>query len=341
MGFLVFAFRTYRKDTIDDDEVRHSIGTLVSCKNPCLLDNFKYTPFYGLVCFIWSILLYRFWERREYELAYEWGTLEMTSDVMAAVMEADYNLDGGLYSHRRPEFVGFLRISPVTGEEELYFPSRRRKLQYAVSALVTCLMLTVAFWVMILSLNLQGYIRPRNQYHPFHFNDVAKLSMEGEIFDNKSAWMSFVPVVLHSVCILLLNSLYRRVSSKLTDWENHETQTAHDNSLILKRFLFEAFDCYIVLFYLAFYERDVERLRSELVAVFNIDTFRRLALEVAIPYMIHAIDPERKVKEDVHDLHLDDYEQFDDYMVRSLSFSIDYQPVDVWPEFPNINHHFP
>ena len=36
-------------------------------------------------------------------------------------------------------------------------------------------------------------------------------------------------------------------------------QEAHDNSLIVKRFLFEAFDCYIALFYIAFELRDVRR----------------------------------------------------------------------------------
>lgn len=228
-------------------------------------------------------------------------------------MQKDYSLDGGLYSHRRPSFVGRARISPVTGELELYYPSSRRKVQYLVSAFVTGIMLTVAFWVMILSLNLQGYIRPQNK--SLYFIDFAKLSIEGALFDAKSAYMSFGPAILHAVCILSLNAIYRRVSAKLTDWENHETQTSHDNSLILKRFLFEAFDCYIVLFYLAFYERDVERLRMELVTAFNIDSFRRIAVEVVVPYGMHALsDIKLDGRERLPDLNLDEYEQFDDYM---------------------------
>ena len=108
----------------------------------------------------------------------------------------------------------------------------------------------------------------------------------------------------------------------LTDWENHETQTVHDNSFILKRFLFAAFDCYIVLFYLAFYERDVERLRLELVAVFHIDSFRRLAVEVIVPYLLHSMDPDDddNDKDHPHDLHLDEYDQFDDYMEIMIQF---------------------
>jgi anoctamin-10 len=119
------------------------------------------------------------------------------------------------------------------------------------------------------------------------------------------------------VCILILNTGYREVARKLTDWENHETQDSYDNSLILKRFLFEAFDCYVVLFYLAFYERDVERLRMELIAVFNVDSFRRLFMEVILPMVLHS-----RVSDDDHpqDLHLDEYEPFDDYMEILIQF---------------------
>lgn len=279
----------------------------------------QYTPFYGLICFVWAVLLYRFWERKEFELAYQFGTLELSSnDALSKVVKQDYNVEGGLYSHRRPEFVGVTRTSPVTGEPELYYPPYRRKLQYLASAMVTSFMLGVAFFVMILSLNLQGYIRPKNHYHPFYFGHFAKLSEAGAWLDSNSNWMCYIPVILHALCILTLNALYRRVARKLTDWENHETSRAHDNSLILKRFLFEAFDCYIVLFYLAFYERDVERLRDELVAVFNIDSFRRLAMEVIVPYVLHYRD--KNDKDHPHDLHLDEYEQFDDYMEIMIQF---------------------
>ena len=84
----------------------------------------------------------------------------------------------------------------------------------------------------------------------------AVLSEEGAWFDATSSRKCFIPVVLHAGSILTLNTIYRGVARTLTGWENHETQTAYENSLVLKRFLFEAFDCCIVLFYLAFYERD-------------------------------------------------------------------------------------
>jgi uncharacterized protein (DUF2062 family) len=198
-------------------------------------------------------------------------------------------------------------------------------------------MLGIAFSVMILSLNLQGYINPKHNTdrwnaqnrHPFHFPTLTLLAEEGHFFDSQSLWRSLLPVILHVACISTLNSIYRGIAEWLTTWENHETEVDHSNSLVLKRFLFEAFDCYVALFYLAFYERDVDRLRFELVSVFQIDTLRRVLLECGVPMLVqsyklgHFVLPTPRqsmnhqpatLAEIVEDLDKDDYDQFDDYM---------------------------
>ena len=291
-GVVVFVCRTIRHDTIDTDE---------------------YTPFYGLFCFLWSILFVRMWQRHEKCLAYDFGTLVL-SDPFGSD-ETSFAVDVGAVQ-RRPDFTGTIRTSPVTGQPEIYYPSYRRKLKYLFSATVTGIMLSVAFFVMILSLNLQGYITPKyERFHPFYYPRLSSLAEEGAIFDAKSNWKCFIPVVIHVLCIATLNTIYKTVARLLTDWENHVTQQAYENSLVLKRFLFEAFDCYICLFYLAFYERDVERLRMELVAVFNIDAIRRFALEVVLPMVLHwraGIDTTSPGHP--KDLGLDVYESFDHYM---------------------------
>lgn len=307
LAALVYGFRLYRGDTIDTDE---------------------YVPFFGLVTFLWAVLFLRFWEREENRLAYKWGTYSLSNYEMRRFFAT------------RPEFRGFLRRSPITGEFETYYPPLRRRLTYVFSALVTVGMLFVAFLVMILSLNLQGYINPihnperwNDGNHPFHFARWADLAEEGNLFDSKSSWRSLIPVVIHVLCINILNSTYRTISSWLTDLENHETEVSHHDSFVLKRFLFEAFDCYVALFYLAFYERNVDRLRMELVSVFQIDTIRRVLLECIVPTLMqsyrqgHFVLPEfwhsfthrAATYEDVlEDLGKDDYEQFDDYMEMTI-----------------------
>jgi hypothetical protein len=301
-GVITLAQRWYRGDTVDEDE---------------------YTPFYGLICFLWAILGCRFWQRQEHKLAYSWGTYA----------QSEYERKG---CSVRPQFHGRLRKSPITGAMETYYPPSRRRVKYVISALIMVMLLGVAFCVMILSLNLQGYINPKRDperwnnttVHPFHYPVFSALAEENQIFDAASTFGSWIPVVLHVACIFSMNWTFRKVAQRLTDWENHETQFGHKNSLLLKRFLFEAFDCYVALFYLAFYERNVDRLRLELIAVFNIDTFRRLLLECIVPMFFQKLFPHyqnsaKNGKDDpqrssyaplLADANLDDYEQFDDYM---------------------------
>lgn len=72
----------------------------------------------------------------------------------------------------------------------------------------------------------------------------------------------------------------------------------------------------MALFYLAFYERDIDRLRMELISVFQIDTFRRLMLECILPMVLQRSSRKGSpVKANVaDDADKDVYEQFDDYM---------------------------
>lgn len=306
LGLTIFTMRLYRGDTVDTCDL---------------------TPFHGLGTFLWGVLFLRYWEREEARLSYAWGTY---GDSLA---KKKYGA--------RPEFEGELKPSPVTGALEKYYSPTKRRLKYVVSALLSSILLAGAGFVMILSLNLQGYVRPRDDRgrwgqdhdHPFYYPMLATFADEGNIFDAASHWKWFLPVVIHVLVVMAMNELYRRVAEKLTDWENHESKIGHENSLIIKRFLFEAFDAYVILLYLAFFEKDITKLRGELVSVFNVDTFRRLLVECALPLVMqrlgkdtdyHAKMSKKTDGSDASDAGKstrltvescrDEYEQFDDYL---------------------------
>ena len=125
------------------------------------------------------------------------------------------------------------------------------------------------------SLNLQGYIDGKvwsEQY--FFFPALAEYAEPGAVFDPDSN-LSMVPILLHVLVIMLLNMLYREVAEWLTGLENHRLEEEHENSVIIKRFCFEAFECYIALVSLAFVQFDITRLRTELVGIFTADCLRR------------------------------------------------------------------
>lgn len=194
-----------------------------------------------------------------------------------------YTLDDGHRQNevKRPEFRGKMRRSPITGQMEHYYPASQRWLKYAVSAAVTLCLLAGTGFIMVVSMNLQGYIssadaelwgdHPLRNYeeHPLYFPFFARLAEEGGIFDASHPVKSFVPIILRALVVMTINQRYSRFAETLAAWENHETVNGHRGSVILKRVLFEAFDAYIILFYLMVCERDVSMLRLELVGCFN------------------------------------------------------------------------
>ena len=53
-------------------------------------------------------------------------------------------------------------------------------------------------------------------------------------------------------CIQIASRTYKPMAVKLTDWENHRTQTEYDDSLVVKNFMFEFINNYFTLFFIAF-----------------------------------------------------------------------------------------
>jgi len=64
-----------------------------------------------------------------------------------------------------------------------------------------------------------------------------------------------VAAIINAVQIQILNAIYGYVSNFLTEYENHKTDTEHENALIAKTFLFRFVNCYNALFYVAFFKR--------------------------------------------------------------------------------------
>jgi len=62
----------------------------------------------------------------------------------------------------------------------------------------------------------------------------------------------FYGLFLSVFLIWILGVVYSKLSSLLTEWENHRTQTEFDNSQITKTFLFEAVNNFFILFFIAF-----------------------------------------------------------------------------------------
>eukprot|EP00004_Rigifila_ramosa_P016078 TRINITY_DN3783_c0_g1_i1.p1 TRINITY_DN3783_c0_g1~~TRINITY_DN3783_c0_g1_i1.p1 ORF type:complete len:673 (-),score=170.04 TRINITY_DN3783_c0_g1_i1:58-2076(-) len=302
IGFLLWLFRpSGRRGTVEHN---------------------RYLPFFSLFIALWAVLFQKFWLRRANSLAFKWQTHQLQEDV------GEVNL--------RAEFFGDrMRKNPVTGKTEPYYPTWKRNLRIAFSALVTLLSLTPPVFFMFLSLNLQGYIRDSES--PVHVAFLSKYSDPGAIFDPEGNFF-FVPTIIHAIIIFVMNQTYRHVATWLTHNENHRTEESFENHLIIKRVFFEFFDTFLPLFYIAFYRLDIIGLYWELVSLYSADWIRRVSTEVLIPFFLEKgrniarkreytrLKSDAKEKPDEATFALlieserDEYEQFDDYLEMTIQY---------------------
>lgn len=163
---------------------------------------------------------------------------------------------------------------------------------------------------------------------PVYVPSVAKHAQPGALFDPNGN-LALAPVAAHAVTIMILNKAFYEVAHALARLENHRHQSSYDTSVLIKRFVFEALDCYLALFYIAFELKDVPKLRMELVALLTVDTVRRVLLETALPLALNfgavrasggaaaAKEPGRAVSAE---LELEEYSTHDDYLEMVIQF---------------------
>ena len=103
----------------------------------------------------------------------------------------------------RPGYWGEKRISPITGEPGYYYAPWKRKVKtYAVSYPIVLLCLKLATVVMLLYFQFLNYIEAKYG------------KAEGIV----AMVMMLLPSVLYAVAIAVLNNLYHRVATFLTEW---------------------------------------------------------------------------------------------------------------------------
>ena len=138
-------------------------------------------PIFSIFIIIWSILFVQYFKQTCSSFACAWGILRrgMKEDISSKV---------------RSDFTGDVVTSRITGRKELVFEWYKRIPYYILSMIVTGFMLVVAFVVMVISLNLQGYIDDSAMGAKFlHFPRISYYSEPGAIFDNQGGeWRCYL-----------------------------------------------------------------------------------------------------------------------------------------------------
>jgi hypothetical protein len=126
---------------------------------------------------------------------------------------------------------------------------------------------------------------------------------------------SFAGAVVNAMTIIFMNVFWKTVALKLTEWENHRTQSEFDNSLITKIFAFYFINSYTSLYYIAFFKSRtrifavnalqdkckvglegetisggcLDELSVQLATILGVNMVFGQAREVAIPWLISKI----------------------------------------------------
>ncbi|KIH66690.1 hypothetical protein ANCDUO_02983 [Ancylostoma duodenale] len=67
-----------------------------------------------------------------------------------------------------------------------------------------------------------------------------------------SVLTAYVPSIMNTVSTMILGSVYGWIVVKLTNWENHRTNSEYHNALVIKMFALQMVNNYTSLFYVAF-----------------------------------------------------------------------------------------
>lgn len=204
---------------------------------------------------VWCTVLLELWKRHSATLAYGWGTLSRKK----------------AFEEPRPGFHGVLGLNPVTGREEPLYPNARRQLRiYAVSLPFVLLCLYLSLYVMMVYFQMEGWALGVHDQDPGFWSGV----------------LLFVPSVIYAVVIEVMNLLYRYVAEYLTEWENHRLESSYQNHLVLKVLVFNFFNCFASLFYIAFVMQDMVLLRQSLATLLITSQILNQFMEAFLPYWL-------------------------------------------------------
>lgn len=196
-----------------------------------IIDN-PFTVVFAIFMSLWATFFLEFWKRKQAEVQYDW-------DLRGYEDEEE---------HPRPEFeahVTTMRINPITKLEEPYIPNKSVCPRYTVA--FNCIMIMIVL-VVITILSVVTY----------RMAVYASISATSSSLD--ITWIGLIAsstaAIINLIVIMILNKLYERLAYFLTEWEMPKTQTMFDDLFTFKMYLFQFFNFYGSLFYIAFFKLD-------------------------------------------------------------------------------------
>ncbi|KAG0298067.1 Anoctamin-5, partial [Linnemannia gamsii] len=181
-----------------------------------IFDNVLTMPF-ALFMSMWSTIYIEFWKRANQYYAFRWNMIDYERVELP-----------------RTEFRATnVRFSPVTGKRELYYPVYWKALRLFASSIAVIIAVLVVIGSVACLMIFQSWCR---HHLGGPYATIVATAM------------------LNLLVIIILGEIWCRLAEWLTDKENHKYTDAYEDSLIIKRYLFDFANMYATLFYYAFFK---------------------------------------------------------------------------------------
>ena len=211
-------------------------------------------PFYALFVVLWAVFFTEHWKRIEKNCAMKWGMVGYEVD------EPD-----------RPQYEGELMASLINGKPIVHFS--RKKSNQRLRTSIFYVFLLISF---VIGTTACVYLI-RN--HMFENGGEEKMAA------------NYTASLLNAIQITVFALFYGPTVKKMTDRENHRTNTEYEDSMIAKLFLFQCVNFFSSFAFTAFCAKFLPKLEGDKPA--NVgqcgspDCMKVLAINLIIVLVVH------------------------------------------------------
>ncbi|KAK3073613.1 hypothetical protein LTR53_004623 [Teratosphaeriaceae sp. CCFEE 6253] len=176
-----------------------------------------FSSIYAIVCSLWCVVFTEYWKHQEHDLALRWGVRGVSS------IEAP-----------RHEFQPTHEATdPITGERQMTFPATVRLQRQLLQVPFTIAAVLMLGTMIATCFGIEIFI--------------------SEVYDGPfKSYLAFLPTVLLTTGLPLLTGILTTFATRLTDFENFETESQYERALTRKIFVLNFITSYLPVFLTAF-----------------------------------------------------------------------------------------
>jgi anoctamin-10 len=229
-----FARKTFL--TPDDlDEIRNCVGEKIAYYYAFLQSYFTfmmfpaafgfscwvllggYSPIYAIVNGLWCVTFVEYWKRQEKELSIRWNVKNVST-----------------IEDKRREFKPEKTVTDsITGETVSFFPAKKRLQRQLLQVPLAALCVVALGAIICTCYAIEIFI--------------------SEVYDGPlKSILVFLPTILLTLAVPTMSNFLTGFAERLTNFENYETQDAHDKAMISKVFVINFITSYTAIFLTSF-----------------------------------------------------------------------------------------